>query len=80
MALEFSKAAEARIQTLLSRYPNTRAALLPVLFVAQDDFGYLSTEAMERVAERLELALFKVLSVATFYTMYNKRPVGRYHI
>ena len=80
MSLAFSQETEQRFQTLLSRYPNTRAALLPALYLAQDEFGYLSVEAMEYVAERLELPASKVLNVATFYTMYNKRPVGRYHV
>ena len=53
MELEFSSQAEERFQAILKRYPNTRAALLPTLFVAQDDFGYLSVGAMEYVAGRL---------------------------
>ena len=80
MSLTFSSETEARFQTLLGRYPNRRAALLPTLYLAQDEFGYLSVEAMEYVADRLELPASKVLNVATFYTMYNKRPVGRYHV
>lgn len=80
MELEFSSEAEERFQAILKRYPNTRAALLPTLFVAQDDFGYLSVGAMEYVAGRLELPPSKVLNVGTFYTMYNKRPVGKYHV
>ena len=64
----------------MAKYPNKRAALLPTLYIAQREFGYLSTTAMEYVAERLELPPSKVLQVATFYTMYYKRPFGRYHI
>lgn len=80
MSLAFSSETEQRFQALLKRYPNQRAALLPTLYLAQAEFGYVSTEAMEYVAERLGLPASQVLAVATFYTMYNKRPVGRYHI
>jgi NADH-quinone oxidoreductase subunit E len=78
--LAFSAEGEAEFAKTLAKYPNKRAALLPTLYIAQREFGYLSTTAMEYVAERLELPPSKVLQVATFYTMYYKRPFGRYHI
>ena len=77
---QFDGRAEAEFQDIVSRYPNARAALLPVLRLAQDEFGYLSVAVMEYVAERLELPPSKVLQVATFYTMFRKRPGGTYHI
>ena len=67
-----------RLDRIIARYPTKRAALLPVLNLAQEIRGHLSQEAMERVAEVLELDPTTVRGVATFYTMYNKRPVGRY--
>ena len=70
----------ARMEKILSRYPNKRAALLPLLNLAQEVQGYLSQEAMERVAEIVEESPATVRGVATFYTMYNKRPVGRHLI
>lgn len=76
----FSAEADATFQDILRRYPNVRAALLPVLHLAQEQFGYLSVDVMTYVAERLELPPSKVLQVATFYTMFKKRPSGRYHI
>ena len=69
-----------RVEKLLSRYPNKRAALLPLLNLAQEVQGYLSQEAMEAVAEIVEESPATVRGVATFYTMYNKRPVGRHLI
>ena len=69
-----------RLETILGRYPNKRAALLPVLNLAQEIKGHLSQESMEKVAEVLELEPATVRGVATFYTMYNKRPVGRHLI
>lgn len=78
--VEFSAEAEASYNDILRRYPNTRAALLPVLFLAQEQFGYLSVPVMNYVAEKMELPPSKVLQVATFYTMFKKRPAGQYHI
>ena len=69
-----------RLKRILARYPNKRAALLPVLNLAQEIRGHLSQEAMERVAEALDMEPATVRGVATFYTMYNKRPVGRHLI
>lgn len=67
-----------RFEKILTRYPNKRAALLPTLGLAQEIRGYVSPQSMDRVAELLDLAPAYVRGVATFYTMYNKAPVGRY--
>jgi NADH-quinone oxidoreductase E subunit len=69
-----------RFDKILSRYPNKRAALLPVLNLAQELRGWLSPETLTRVAEQLELTPAYVRSVATFYTMFATRPVGKYLI
>ena len=69
-----------RLDTILSRYPNKRAALLPVLNLAHEIRGHLSQETMDVVAETLDESPAAVRGVATFYTMYNKRPVGRHLI
>lgn len=80
MALQFSEEAESEFQDIVSRYPNTLAALLPSLLLAQAEFGWVSVEVMDYLAERLGLNPAKVLSTATFYTMYNKQPVGKCHV
>ncbi len=80
MTLAFSPAAEQRIDDLVKRYPDRQGALIPVLYVAQREFGYLTSEALALVARRLDLPETKVLTTATFYTMLRKRPVGRYHL
>ncbi|HKJ01017.1 MAG TPA: NAD(P)H-dependent oxidoreductase subunit E [Longimicrobiales bacterium] len=67
-----------RFEKILTRYPNKQAALLPALALAQEVRGHVSPETMDRVAELLELAPAYVRGVTTFYTMYNKAPVGRY--
>ncbi|HEX7118484.1 MAG TPA: NAD(P)H-dependent oxidoreductase subunit E [Longimicrobiales bacterium] len=67
-----------RLEKILSRYPDRQAALLPALNLAQEIRGYVSPETMAEVARELDLSPAYVRGVATFYTMYNKAPVGRY--
>ena len=69
-----------RLGKIRSRYPNARAALIPTLNMAQELRGHVSPETMDEVAEILGLPAAEVRGVATFYTMYNKRPVGRFLI
>jgi NADH-quinone oxidoreductase E subunit len=66
-----------RLQKILSRYPDRQGALLPVLNLAHEIHGFLRPDDMQRVAETLALPAAYVRGVATFYTMYNKQPVGR---
>jgi len=80
MAIQFSSGALEEYQRILGKYPVKRAAIMPALWLAQEEFGWLSNEAMEYVAGLLELPPAFVASVASFYTMYNKRPVGRHHV
>lgn len=65
-----------RLEKIRSRYPDAQGALLPVLNLAQEIHGWLSQADMDRVAEELGLSPVYVRGVATFYTMYNKAPVG----
>ena len=67
-----------RLEKIRSRYPTARAALVPLLNMAQELRGHVSPETMNEVAGILGLSEAFVRGVATFYTMYNKRPVGRY--
>lgn len=68
------------IEEITKRYPDRRSAIMPALYIAQEKYGYLSKEAMEEVAAILDIPPVQVYEVATFYTMYNKEPVGRFHI
>jgi len=60
--------------------PAKRAMVLTALYVAQEQYGYLSAEAIQRVAQRLGMAAGEVYETATFYSMYREEPVGRYVI
>ena len=77
-AKRFEGEYQERFEKILTRYPKKRAALLPALSLAQELRGHVSPESMDRVAELLDLSPAYVRGVATFYTMYNKRPVGRH--
>jgi len=77
---ELSMGAVAAIQALAAKYPDKLAATLPALYVAQKEFGFLSLAAMQEVAKALGVPEGHVFGVATFYTMFHKGPVGKYHL
>ncbi|MFD2235053.1 complex I 24 kDa subunit family protein [Phaeospirillum tilakii] len=73
---------EARAEALLARYPaaHRQSAVMGLLDLAQRQLGWVSRGVIEAVAARLGMAPIQVEEVATFYTMYNRRPVGRHHV
>jgi NADH-quinone oxidoreductase subunit E len=73
-----SEATRSRITQLKGRYPHFRSALLPALYLAQEEQAYLSEDAMAEVADLLGLTAADVKSVASYYTMYFKKPIGRH--
>ncbi len=80
MSPEFSEQTKKSIADIVARYPKKEAALLPVLHAAQREFSYISRATEKMVAGLLDITPAKVHEVVTFYTMYNRQPVGRYHI
>lgn len=68
------------MKELEPRYPNKVALLLPALHKAQDQHGWLSPEVMEEIGEYIGIHPAQVREVASFYTMYNLKPVGKYHV
>jgi len=80
--LEFSSAAKERLEWLRSRYPkdHQRALILPVLSMAQREFGWIGPDVIHFVAAQIPVPPIQVEEVATFYTMYNKQPTGRWHL
>ena len=80
MAVEFSQESLKKFDAIVSRYPKKEAAMLPVLYLAQQEFGYLSAEAIEYVAAIMGVPVARVYGVVTFYTMLNMKPIGRHHI
>ncbi|MFY9271052.1 MAG: NADH-quinone oxidoreductase subunit NuoE [Candidatus Manganitrophaceae bacterium] len=75
-----SQKSKAAIEAEFPKYPDKRSVLLPALRIAQEEVGYLSEPAMIDVAEILELTPVQVYDVATFYTQYHLKPVGKYLI
>ena len=78
--IKFSGEAMATVQTIISHYPpeKRKSAMLPVLHVAQAEFGgWLSPETMDYVADILKVKPIEVFEVASFYSMYNLKPMGK---
>ena len=84
----FDSASEAEIAVILKRYPHSRraSAVIPLLYVVQTQMrreagsGWVPRIAMDAVAERLGMPPIRVYEVATFYLMFNTKPIGRYHL
>lgn len=68
------------VEEVRKRYPTSQAALLPVLWIAQEQEGWISEDTMRQIGTLLNLPFGHVLGVVTFYTMYNSAPKGKYHI
>ena len=80
MSAAFSDEAKQKIKDIVSTYPDKAAALLPVLHLVQREFGYISESEEKMVAEQLGVSQVRVKEVVSFYTMFNRKPVGKYHI
>lgn len=80
MSFAFTEQNQKEFQKLLTRYPTKQAALLPTLWLAQNQLGYLPLEAQEAIAKLLDLSPAHVFGVVSFYTMFKDKPVGKYHL
>src|SRR2546426_4968608 len=67
-----------KIAEIISRYPEKRAALLPLLWLAQEEYGHVSEGAMKEIAGVLDLTPPQVYETVTFYTMLNRQPIGKF--
>ena len=79
--IKFSEEKLKKVSEIIQRYPEGRqkSALLPILHLAQDEFdGWLDTPVMDYVATLLNIEPIEVYEVASFYSMYNLKPVGKY--
>lgn len=70
----------AVMETIISRYPRKRSAIMPLLHYSQSISGYINNEGIEMISELLELENAEVTAVSTFYTQYKSQPVGEYHV
>lgn len=69
-----------RIDEVITHYPEKRSGTLPLLHLIQEDVGHISDEAIEWIADKLELQPINVYEVVTFYPMFRRNPIGRRHI
>lgn len=78
--IAFSPQVMTRVNEIIARYPEgkQKSAVIPLLHIAQKEFGWLSTSVMDYVANILRITPIEVYEVATFYSMYNLKPVGKY--
>jgi NADH-quinone oxidoreductase E subunit len=75
-----SDAARQKIQSLLTKYPRDRSALIPALQIAQTEVGYLSSNMILEIAQTFDLSPNEVNEVVSFYTMFREKPSGKYLI
>ena len=80
MSVAYSEENLKEFNRLLTRYPDREAVILPALHLVQQQYGNVSNEAIEYVAGLLGVSAARIEGVATFYTMYNRKPVGKYHV
>jgi len=80
MSFKFTEENLKKIDEILKKYPVKKPAVMPVLWIAQEQNGWISGEVMEEVASLLDMTPEEVLGVVSFYTMYHQKPMGKYHI
>ena len=80
MSLDFGEEIKKRVDEIKSRYPQPRSAVMPLIYIAQEEIGHINEEAILWVAEQVDMAPVHVRELVTFYTMYYSKPVGKYHV
>ena len=78
--MSLSQQTREQAREIIARYPQARSALLPILHLVQAEEGYVSADGIALCAEELSITTAEVAAVATFYTMYHRKPAGEYHI
>lgn len=68
------------VEHLLTQYPQRRSAALPILHLVQDDLGYISQEATEWIAQKLDLEPIAIYELVTFYPMFRQKSIGKKHV
>ena len=80
MEIKFNQENIQKLEEIIKRYPKKQAAILHALWMIQEQYGWISTDSMKYVGDFLEMPYEQVYGVAQFYTMFNKKPVGKYHV
>jgi len=74
-----SEALKSKFDRIIARYPLKRSAIVPLLLFAQDEIGYVSDEAIEEIARRVEVRPIEVIEDISYYSMLHRQPIGRYN-
>jgi NADH-quinone oxidoreductase E subunit len=69
-----------KLDDIIKRYPKKQAAILHALWMIQEQYGWISTESMKYIGDYLDIPYEQVYGVSQFYTMFNKKPIGKNHI
>jgi NADH-quinone oxidoreductase E subunit len=77
---EFNPQNQKTFESILQKYPNKRAAMLPTLHLAQQQEGFITPEVEEAVAQLLDVPIVDVREVTSFYSLFSQKPLGRHHI
>lgn len=80
MTVQFTEEGIQHIEELKKRYLKPDSVILEALYMVQEKYGFISQEGMKYVAQLLGITEEQVLGVVTFYTMFNTKPIGKYHI
>jgi len=78
--MNLKPATRQKIDEVITHYPVKRSAAMPLLHLVQEDQGYVSAEAIEWIAQKLELQPINIYELVTFYPMFRQHPIGRRHI
>ncbi|MCI0336317.1 MAG: NADH-quinone oxidoreductase subunit NuoE [Acidobacteria bacterium] len=76
----YSESNEKKLDEIISHYPVKRSAILPALYIAQEENGYVTDDDIKYLAKRLDMRINEVEEVVTFYTMYSRKPIGKYKL
>ena len=77
---KLSKKGQEFVQSELNRYEDKHSAIIPCLYKAQEENGWISNEVINYLSELMDIPTSKISEVSTFYTMFNKKPVGKFHV
>lgn len=80
MSFQISDKAQKRLEQLKARYPKPQSAVMSALYIVQEEHGIISDEAIDWISGQVGIAPVHVLELATFYTMYRRKPLGKYHV
>ncbi len=80
MSWQFNEKNEKKFQELLKRYPKKDSLTLPSLWMIQHQDGWICENAMKYLADRLDMSPMDIYSIASFYSMFHLKPIGRYNI